>query len=221
MCLLHGVTSSGKTEVYIHLINEQLRQGRQALFLVPEIALTQQMTERLRRAFGPRLGVYHSKFSDAERVELWQRQLSDTPYDVILGVRSSVFLPFRNLGLIIVDEEHETTYKQQDPAPRYHARSVAVMLAAYHKGKALLGTATPSIESYYNAQCGKYALVQMTERYSQVQLPRIEIVDLKEEYRKKRMYGPFSTMLHDAMRDALSAGTVSYTHLTLPTMAVV
>lgn len=206
VCLLHGVTSSGKTEVYIHLINEQLKQGRQALFLLPEIALTQQMTERLRRAFGTRLGVYHSKFSDAERVEIWNRQLSDTPYDVILGVRSSVFLPFKNLGLVIVDEEHETTYKQQDPAPRYHARSVSTMLSAYHKGKTLLGTATPSIESYYNAQCGKYALVQMTERYSQVQLPRIEVVDLKEEYRKKRMYGPFSTMLHDAMRNALDEG---------------
>ena len=206
VCLLHGVTSSGKTEVYIHLINEQLKQGRQALFLLPEIALTQQMTERLRRAFGTRLGVYHSKFSDAERVEIWNRQLSDIPYDVILGVRSSVFLPFKNLGLIIVDEEHETTYKQQDPAPRYHARSVATILAAYHKGKTILGTATPSIESYYNAQCGKYALVQMTERYSQVQLPRIEVVDLKEEYRKKRMYGPFSTMLHDAIRYALDEG---------------
>ena len=206
VCLLHGVTSSGKTEVYIHLINEQLKRGRQALFLLPEIALTQQMTERLRRAFGTRLGVYHSKFSDAERVEIWNRQLSDTPYDVILGVRSSVFLPFKNLGLVIVDEEHETTYKQQDPAPRYHARSVAVMMAAYHKGKTLLGTATPSVESYYNAQCGKYGLVQMTERYSQVQLPRIEVVDLKEEYRKKRMYGPFSTLLHDAMRDALNEG---------------
>ena len=206
VCLLHGVTSSGKTEVYIHLIKEQLEKGRQALFLLPEIALTQQMTERLRRAFGNRLGVYHSKFSDAERVEIWNRQLSDTPYDVILGVRSSVFLPFKNLGLVIVDEEHETTYKQQDPAPRYHARSVAVMLAAYHKGKTLLGTATPSVESYYNAQCGKYALVQMTERFSQVQLPRIEVVDLKEEYRKKRMYGPFSTPLHDAMCDALGEG---------------
>lgn len=206
VCLLHGVTSSGKTEVYIHLIEKQLREGRQALFLLPEIALTQQMTERLRRAFGTRLGIYHSKFSDAERVELWKRQLSDTPYDVILGVRSSVFLPFKNLGLVIVDEEHETTYKQQDPAPRYHARSVAIMLAAYHKGKALLGTATPSVESYYNAQCGKYGLVEMTERYSQVQLPRIEVVDLKEEYRKKRMYGPFSTPLHDAMKAALAEG---------------
>ncbi len=206
VCLLHGVTSSGKTEVYIHLIHEQLRQGHQTLFLVPEIALTQQMTERLRRAFGPRLGVYHSKFSDAERVELWKRQLSDTPYDVILGVRSSVFLPFQNLGLVIVDEEHETTYKQQDPAPRYHARSVATMLASYHHGKTLLGTATPSIESYYNAQCDKYGLVQMSERYSQVQLPHIVVVDIKDEQRRKRMYGPFSTLLHDAMRDALNEG---------------
>lgn len=206
VCLLHGVTSSGKTEVYIHLINEQLKQGRQVLYLVPEIALTQQMTNRLRNVFGGRLGVYHSKFSDAERVEIWQKQLSDTPYDVILGVRSSVFLPFHRLGLVIVDEEHETTYKQQEPAPRYHARSVAVMLAAYHKGKVLLGTATPSIESYYNAQCGKYGLVQMSERYGQVQLPHIEVVDLKDEYHKKRMYGPFSTYLHDAMRDALDEG---------------
>ena len=206
VCLLHGVTSSGKTEVYIHLIDEQLKQGRQVLYLVPEIALTQQMTDRLRRIFGARLGVYHSKFSDAERVEIWKKQLSDKPYDVILGVRSSVFLPFRDLGLVIVDEEHETTYKQQDPAPRYHARSVAVILAAYHKGKVLLGTATPSIETFYNAQNGKYGLVQMTERFGQVQLPHIAVVDLKEEYRKKRMYGPFSTPLYDAIRDALSQG---------------
>ena len=206
VCLLHGVTSSGKTEVYIHLINEQLKQGKQVLYLVPEIALTQQMTDRLRNVFGGRLGVYHSKFSDAERVGIWQKQLSDKPYDVILGVRSSVFLPFHRLGLVIVDEEHETTYKQQEPAPRYHARSVAVMLAAYHKGKVLLGTATPSIESYYNAQCGKYGLVQMSERYGQVQLPHIEVVDLKDEYHRKRMYGPFSTCLHDAMRDALAEG---------------
>lgn len=203
VCLLHGVTSSGKTEVYIHLINEQLRQGRQVLYLLPEIALTRQMTERLRRAFGARLGVYHSKFSDAERVEVWRKQLSNNPYDIILGVRSSVFLPFKDLGLIIVDEEHETTYKQQDPAPRYHARSVAIMLASRFGGKVLLGTATPSIESYYNAQCGKYGLVQLTERYSQVQLPRIEVVDLKDEYRRKCMYGPFSTPLYNAMRDAL------------------
>lgn len=206
VCLLHGVTSSGKTEVYIHLINKQLKQGKQVLYLLPEIALTQQMTDRLRRAFGAKLGVYHSKFSDAERVEVWRKQLSDTPYSIILGVRSSVFLPFKNLGLVIVDEEHEATYKQQDPAPRYHARSVAVMLASRHGGKVLLGTATPSIESYYNAQGGKYGLVQLTERYNQVQLPHIEVVDLKDEYRRKRMYGPFSTTLHDAMRDALSQG---------------
>lgn len=206
VCLLHGVTASGKTEVYIHLINEQLQQGRQVLFLVPEIALTQQMTDRLRRSFGLRLGVYHSKFSDAERVEVWKKQLSDTPYDVILGVRSSVFLPFKNLGLVIVDEEHETTYKQQEPAPRYHARNVATILAAYHKGKTLLGTATPSIESYYNTQHGKYGLVQMTERYSQVQLPTIAVVDLKDEYHKKRMYGPFSTLLHDTMHKVLTEG---------------
>ena len=206
VCLLHGVTSSGKTEVYIHLIHEQLQQGRQVLYLLPEIALTRQMTERLRRAFGSRLGVYHSKFSDTERIEVWQKQLSDTPYDVILGVRSSVFLPFKDLGLVIVDEEHESTYKQQDPAPRYHARSVAVMLASRFGGKVLLGTATPSVESYYNAQCGKYGLVQLTERYSQVQLPHIEVIDLKDEYRRKRMYGPFSTPLHDAIRDTLQQG---------------
>ena len=206
VCLLHGVTSSGKTEVYIHLINEQLLQGKQVLYLLPEIALTQQMTDRLRRAFGAKLGVYHSKFSDAERAEVWRRQLTDKPYEIILGVRSSVFLPFKDLGLVIVDEEHEATYKQQDPAPRYHARSVAVMLASHYGGKVLLGTATPSIESYYNAQCGKYGLVQLTERYNQVQLPRIEVVDIKDEYRRKRMYGPFSTALHDAMQDALSHG---------------
>lgn len=206
VCLLHGVTSSGKTEVYIHLIKQQLEQGKQVLYLVPEIALTKQMTERLRRVFGPRLGVYHSKFSDAERVEIWNKQLSDTPYSVILGVRSSVLLPFQNLGMVIVDEEHETTYKQQEPAPRYHARSVAIMLATYYKGKTLLGTATPSVESFYNALCGKYGMVQMRERFGQVQLPHIEVVDLKEEYRKKRMYGPFSPLLHDVIRDALSQG---------------
>ena len=206
VCLLHGVTSSGKTEVYTHLIDEQLLQGRQVLYLVPEIALTKQMTDRLYRVFGPRLGVYHSQCSDAERVEIWNKQLGDNPYDVILGVRSSVFLPFKNLGLVIVDEEHETTYKQQDPAPRYHARSVALMLAAYHKGKTLLGTATPSIETYYNAQCDKYGLVSMTERYRQVQLPHIEVVDIKDEQRRKRMYGPFSSLLYDAMRDALMQG---------------
>ena len=155
VCLLHGVTSSGKTEIYIHLIEETIRQGKQVLYLLPEIALTTQITERLQRVFGARLGIYHSKFPDAERVEIWQKQLSDGGYDIILGVRSSVFLPFRNLGLIIVDEEHENTYKQQDPAPRYHARNAAIVLAALYGAKTLLGTATPSIETWYNAMSGK------------------------------------------------------------------
>ena len=144
VCLIHGVTSSGKTEIYIHLIEKVIRQGKQVLYLLPEIALTTQITERLQRVFGSRLGIYHSKFPDAERVEIWQKQLSDSGYDIILGVRSSVFLPFRKLGLVIVDEEHENTYKQQDPAPRYHARNAATVLAALYGAKTLLGTATPS-----------------------------------------------------------------------------
>lgn len=204
VCLLHGVTSSGKTEIYIHLIKEVLKTGRQVLYLLPEIALTTQMTERLKRVFGDRLGVYHSKFPDAERVEIWQKQLSpDRHYDVILGVRSSVFLPFHNLGLIIVDEEHETTYKQQDPAPRYHARSAAIMLASMYKGKVLLGTATPGIESYYNASTGKYGLVELKERYQDIQLPEIRVVDIKELARKKMMNGPFSPELLAEIRKAL------------------
>ena len=159
--LLHGVTSSGKTEIYIHLIQRALDRKEQVLFLMPEIALTVQMMQRLQRVFGDRLGIYHSRYSDAERVEIWQKQLSENPYDVILGARSAVFLPFQHLGLIIVDEEHETSYKQQDPAPRYHARSAAIMLGA----KVLLGTATPSLESYHNAMTGKYGLVELKERY--------------------------------------------------------
>ncbi|BDW74688.1 hypothetical protein BFINE_04830 [Bacteroides finegoldii DSM 17565] len=158
VCLLHGVTSSGKTEVYIHLIEEMIRQGKQVLYLLPEIALTTQITERLQRVFGARLGIYHSKFPDAERVEIWRKQLGENGYDIILGVRSSVFLPFRNLGLVIVDEEHENTYKQQDPAPRYHARSAAIVLAAMYGAKTLLGTATPSIESWQNAGEGNMVL---------------------------------------------------------------
>ncbi len=152
VCLLHGVTSSGKTEVYIHLIEETIRQGKQVLYLLPEIALTTQITERLQRVFGSRLGIYHSKFPDAERVEIWRKQLGEKGYDIILGVRSSVFLPFRDLGLVIVDEEHENTYKQQDPAPRYHARNAAIVLAAMYGAKTLLGTATPSIETWQNAR---------------------------------------------------------------------
>ena len=197
--LLHGVTSSGKTEIYIHLIQKALDEGRQVLYLLPEIALTVQMMERLRRVFGNRLGIYHSKYSDAERVEIWQKQLSEQPYDVILGARSAVFLPFQRLGLVIVDEEHETSFKQQDPAPRYHARSVAVMLGA----KVLLGTATPSMESYYNAQTGKFGLVELLTRYQGIELPEIQVVDVKDLRRRKMMTGPFSPQLLAAMRTAL------------------
>ena len=203
VCLLHGVTSSGKTEIYIHLIEEIIRQGKQVLYLLPEIALTTQITERLKRVFGTKLGIYHSKFPDAERVEIWQQQLSKQPYQIILGVRSSVFLPFENLGLIIIDEEHENTYKQQDPAPRYHARSVAIMLAAMSGAKTLLGTATPAVETYYNATTGKYGLVELNERYQDIQLPEIVPVDIKELARKKRMNGPFSPSLLADIREAL------------------
>ena len=204
VCLLHGVTSSGKTEIYIHLIDEAVRQGKQVLYLLPEIALTTQITERLKRVFGSRLGIYHSKFSDAERVEVWQKQLSHEPYDIILGVRSSLFLPFQRLGLVIVDEEHENTYKQQDPAPRYHARNAAIVLASMCGAKTLLGTATPSVESWYNAtEGGKYALVELKERYKEIQLPEIIPVDIKELQRKKRMNGPFSPLLLQYVREAL------------------
>ncbi|MFK2559100.1 primosomal protein N' [Bacteroides fragilis] len=203
VCLLHGVTSSGKTEVYIHLIEETLRQGRQVLYLLPEIALTTQITERLKRVFGPRLGIYHSKFPDAERVEIWQKQLTEEGYDIILGVRSSVFLPFRNLGLVIVDEEHENTYKQQDTAPRYHARNAAIVLASMYGAKTLLGTATPSVETWQNATTGKFGWVELKERYKEIQLPEIIPVDIKELHRKKRMTGQFSPLLLQYVREAL------------------
>ncbi len=203
VCLLHGVTSAGKTEIYIHLIEEALKAGKQVLYLLPEIALTTQITERLKRVFGSRLGIYHSKFPDAERVEIWQKQLGAESYDIILGVRSSIFLPFHNLGLVIIDEEHETTYKQQDPAPRYHARSSAIVLASMFKAKVLLGTATPSVESYFNATQGKYGLVELTERYKDIQLPHIEVVDIKELAHQKRMQGPFSPLLVKHIREAL------------------
>ena len=204
VCLLHGVTSSGKTEIYIRLIADALARGKQVLYLLPEIALTTQITARLKRVFGARLGIYHSKFPDAERVEIWQKQLSDQPYDIILGVRSSVFLPFTRLGLVIVDEEHETTYKQQDPAPRYHARSAAIMLASMLGAKTLLGTATPSVESWYNATVArKYALVELKQRYREIQLPEIVPVDIKELQHKKRMNGPFSPLLLQYVRQAL------------------
>lgn len=202
--LLHGVTSSGKTEIYIHLIKKAIDEGKQVLYLLPEIALTVQMTRRLHNVFGSRLGIYHSKYSDAERVEIWKKQLSNEPYDVILGARSAVFLPFTRLGFVIVDEEHETSFKQQDPAPRYHARSTAIMLARMYEGaKVLLGTATPSMESYHNACTGKYGYVQLTTRYKDVAMPEIRVVDTKDLYHRKMMRGAFSPDLLEAMRTAL------------------
>lgn len=203
VCLLHGVTGSGKTEVYIHLIQKELGRGRQVLYMLPEIVLTTQLTERLKRVFGDRLGVYHSRYPDAERVEVYRKMLSDKPYDIIVGVRSSIFLPFHNLGLVIVDEEHETSFKQQDPAPRYHARNAVLVLAAQMGAKTLLGTATPSLETYRNALTGKYGLVTLSTRYRDVQLPAIQVVDVKELRRKRLMYGPFSPRLVDLMREAL------------------
>ena len=242
--LLHGVTSSGKTEVYIHLIEEVLLQGKQVLYLVPEIALTTQLTDRLQAVFGDRLVVYHSKFSNAERVEIYHevRQASHklvcsmnvhsghsiglTPFTpkgkdfnfeetppsfqggdggrLILGARSAIFLPFNKLGLIIVDEEHEPSYKQQDPAPRYHARSAAIMMAQWYGAKVLLGTATPSIESYHNALNGKYGLVEMTERFQGLQLPKITMIDLQRQYHRKEMYGHFADPLVDRIREELA-----------------
>ena len=210
--LLHGVTGSGKTEIYIHLIKLALERKEQVLYLLPEIALTVQMMQRLQRVFGDRLGIYHSKYSDAERVEIWQKQLSQNPYDVILGARSAVFLPFQRLGLVIVDEEHETSYKQQDPAPRYHARSAAIVLANLTSQlspltpKVLLGTATPSLESYHNAKTGKYGLVELKERYQGIELPEIQVVDTADLQRRKMMAGPFSPLLLARVREALENG---------------
>jgi len=206
VCLLHGVTSGGKTEIYIHLIADAIARGQQVLYLLPEIVLTTQLTDRLRAVFGDRMGVYHSKFTDAERADVWWRQLSEEPYDIIVGVRSSVFLPFQRLGLVIVDEEHEVNFKQQEPSPRYNARSVAILMAARAGALTLLGTATPSFESYYNARMGKYGLVQLNERYGQVQLPEIEVVNVGELRRKRLMTGPFSPQLLSRTRAALDAG---------------
>lgn len=204
--LLHGVTSSGKTEIYIRLIDGVLRSGRQVLYLVPEIALTTQLTTRLQRVFGDRLSIYHSKFSDNERVEIWNSLLNDRSPRVVLGVRSSIFLPFSDLGLVIVDEEHESSYKQYDPAPRYHARNAAIVLASLHGAKTLLGSATPAIESYYNAQQGKYGYVRLTTRYEGLELPEIVTADLKELRRKRRMTGNFSPELLKLATPALERG---------------
>ena len=204
--LLHGVTSSGKTEIYIHLIRQAIERKQQVLYLLPEIALTVQMMDRLQRVFGRHLGIYHSKYSDAERVEIWQKQLSKNPYDIILGARSAVLLPFQRLGLVIVDEEHETSYKQQDPMPRYHARSVAIMLAQMLGAKTLLGTATPCAESWQNAQTGKYGHVQLFQRYKGIELPEIQVVDIRDLQHRKMMNGPFSPILLNKVREALQRG---------------
>ncbi len=204
VCLLFGVTSSGKTEVYIHLIEEQLQQGKQVLYLVPEIALTTQLTDRLRSVFGDRLLVYHSRFSDAERVEIYHAlREADSPR-VVIGARSAIFLPFHRLGLIIVDEEHESSYKQTEPAPRYHARSTAIVLGQQFGAKVLLGSATPAVESYYNATTGKYGLATLTERYAGLQLPRIRIVDLYRQYHRKEMYDHFSDPLVERIHEELT-----------------
>jgi len=205
VCLLHGVTSSGKTEIYIHLIKQAIEEGKQVLFMLPEIVLTTQLTERLRRVFGARMGVYHSRYSDGKRVELYQKMLSESPYDIVVGVRSSIFLPFQRLGLLIIDEEHETSFKQQDPAPRYHARNTALILAARAGAKTLLGSATPSLESYHNALSGKYGLVTLKTRYAGLSLPEIEVVDVQELRRKKMMTGVFSPQLLAHIRKALDA----------------
>ena len=204
--LLHGVTSSGKTEIYIHLIQQAIERKEQVLYLLPEIALTVQMRERLQKVFGNRLGIYHSKYSDAERVEIWKKQLSAHPYDVILGARSALFLPFQRLGLVIVDEEHETSFKQQEQAPRYHARNAGIVLAQMYGAKTLLGSATPSMESYYNAKTGKYGFVQLLSRYQDIRLPEIQVVDVKDLRRRKMMKGTLSPVLLAAMRKALERG---------------
>ena len=201
--LLHGVTSSGKTEIYIHLILKALQDHKQVLFLLPEIALTVQIMERLQRVFGSRLGIYHSKYSDAERVEIWKKQVSACPYDIIIGARSAALLPFKNLGLVIIDEEHETSYKQQDPAPRYHARSAAIMFASMYGAKTLLGSATPCMETYTNAKNGKFGYVRLDKRYKDIALPKIEVVDVKDMTRRKMMKGPFSPRLLEAIQESL------------------
>ncbi len=201
--LLHGVTSSGKTEIYIHLISEQLKAGKQVLYLLPEIALTSQITTRLEKIFGNELAVYHSKFNDNERVEVW-KGMEEKKYKLILGVRSSVFLPFENLGLIIVDEEHENTYKQYNPAPRYNARDASIVSAKLYGAKVLLGTATPSIESYYNAKSGKYVLVELFQRYKEIQLPEIEIVNTRDARKQHKMKSMFSVQMLNAVSEALA-----------------
>jgi primosomal protein N' (replication factor Y) (superfamily II helicase) len=207
VCLLHGVTSSGKTEIYIKLIEEYLELGKQVLYLLPEIALTTQLVGRLRVYFGDKVAVFHSKYNNNERVEVWKQVLNNAEKaQVIIGARSALFLPFYNLGFVIVDEEHEQTFKQVDPAPRYHARDAAIVLAHSHQAKVLLGSATPSLETFFNAQSGKYGFVEISERFGNVQMPNIELVDLKDKYFRKRMTGHFSDTLIDEITLALSLG---------------
>lgn len=209
--LIHGVTASGKTEIYIHLIEEACRQGKQVLYLVPEIALTPQIVFRLKKVFGGKVGVYHSKMSDAERVEIWNKvlqssQVSSEGYQIVLGARSAVFLPFAQLGLIIVDEEHENSYKQYDPAPRYNARDMAVVLGQQHKAPVLLGSATPSFESYLNARNGKYGLVKLTQRYGIAEMPQVIIADLQRAFKRRQMVSMLSPELYENMQNSLEAG---------------
>ena len=204
--LLHGVTASGKTEIYMHLIDYVLREGRQALYLVPEIALTTQLTRRLQRVFGDKVLIYHSKFSDNDRVELWRAMLSDNSPRVVIGARSAVFLPFASLGLVIVDEEHESSFKQQDPAPRYNGRDAAIVLASMHGAKTLLGSATPSVDTYHKARSGRYGLVTLTERYEGVSLPAMELVDMTLARKKKETGGTFSYRLRRMVKDAVERG---------------
>jgi len=206
VCLLHGVTSSGKTEIYTHLMEKTLEQNRQVLFLLPEIALTTQITERIQKFFGNKVGVYHSQINDNERMEIWNHLLDNSGYQIILGARSSLFLPFKDLGLVIVDEEHESSYKQQDPAPRYHARNAAIVLAKLHGAKTLLGSATPSIESYFNALTGKYGCVRLDKRFEEKELPTITPVDVKELRRKKKMKSIFSPLLIEKIQETVQAG---------------
>lgn len=200
--LLYGVTGSGKTNVYIRLMEEMIARGRQVLYLLPEIALTAQIIERLRRQFGNKIGIYHSKFNQQERVEIWNKLLKGE-YQIILGARSALFLPFENLGLLIIDEEHDSSYKQHDPAPRYHGRDAAIYLASLHGARTLLGSATPSLESYYNAKSGKFGLIELNERYAQLEMPEILIADVKTARKKKQMHAHFTTTLLDELKAAL------------------
>lgn len=205
VCLLHGVTASGKTEIYIKLIEEFISSGKQVAYLLPEIALTTQLVTRLTKYFGNKVAVFHSKYSNNERVEVWNNVLNNSKNaQIVIGARSALFLPFLNLGLIIIDEEHETSFKQNEPAPRYHTRDSAIVLAQFHKAKVLLGSATPSIETYYNTQIGKFGLVNLTERYHKTPLPEVVLVDLKDNYFRKKMKGHFSQTLIDAISESLA-----------------